>query len=99
MKFLIIAKPRPIPGMTSAIAQATSERAKAQLKSGVIDCFYTFAGGNGSCAIINADSAEALQELVMENPAYPFLENETHLLADGEKFMGKLIEALKKQGL
>jgi hypothetical protein len=99
MKFLIIAKARPIPGMSSAIAQATMDRAKAQLKSGIIDCFYTFAGGNASCVIINADSAEALQELVMENPGYPFLEHETHPLADGEKFMGKLIEGMKKQGL
>jgi len=85
--------------MTSAIAHAANERAKVLRKSGVIDCFYTFAGGNGSCVIMNADSAEALQELVMENPAYPFLEHETHLLADGEKFTGKLAEALKKQGL
>ena len=99
MKFLMIARPRPIPGMTSALAQATKERAKTQLKSGVIDCFYTFAGGSGSCAIINAESAEALQELVMDNPTYPFLENETYLLADGDKFLDKVIEGLKKAGL
>jgi hypothetical protein len=35
MKFLTIVKPRPIPGMTSAIAQATLERVKANLKSGI----------------------------------------------------------------
>jgi hypothetical protein len=98
MKFLLILKPRPIPGMTSAIAQAALDRIKAELKSGRVDCFYTFAGGNASCAILNVDSAEALQELVMGDPAYPFLEHETHVLVEGEKFMGKLIESLKKQG-
>jgi hypothetical protein len=98
MKFLLIVKPRQIPGMTSAIAQAALEGAKANLKSGVADCFYTFVGGDASCAILNADSAEALQELVMGNPAFPFLEHETHVLVEGEKFMGKFIESLKKQG-
>ena len=98
MKFLTIVKPRPIPGMTSAIAQATLERLKANLKSGVADCYYTFAGDDASCGILNADSAEALQELLMESPAYPFLEHETHVLTDSQKFIGKLIESLKKQG-
>jgi hypothetical protein len=44
MKFLLIVKPRPIPGMTSAIAQATLERVEANLKSGAADCFYSFPG-------------------------------------------------------
>ena len=99
MKFLLIARPRPIPGMTSALLEATRERARSQLKSGVLDCYYTFAGGNGSCAIVNADSPEALQEIVMENPTFPFLETESYALADGDKFLTKMTEVMKKSGL
>jgi muconolactone delta-isomerase len=99
MKFLVIARPRPIPGVTSAMVEATRDIAKRNVKNGVVDCFYSFAGGNGSCSIVNADSGEALMEMLMEAPVSPFLEVETHPLADGHKFLDKLIEGMKKAGL
>jgi hypothetical protein len=39
VKFLVISRPRENqPGMTSAMIEATVEKGKRQLKSGVIDC-------------------------------------------------------------
>ena len=99
MKFLVITKPRPIPGVTSAMVEATRDIAKRNTKNGVTDCYYSFAGGSTSCAIVNADSGEALMEMLLEAPVSPFLEIETHPLADGQKFLDKLIEGMKKAGL
>jgi muconolactone delta-isomerase len=99
MKFLVITKSRPIPGVTSAMVQATRDIAKRNAKNGVVDSFYAFAGGNGSCSIVNADSGEALMDMLLESPVSPFLEVETYPLADGDQFLGKLIEGMKKQGL
>jgi muconolactone delta-isomerase len=100
MKFLVIARPRPIQqGVTSAMVQATREIANRNIKSGKIDCLYRFAGGNGTCAIVNAESGDALEEMLLEAPSFPFLEFETHALAGADKYLDKVIEGMKKQGL
>ena len=99
MKFLMIARPRPIPGVTSAMVEATRDIAKRNTTNGVVDCFYSFAGGSGSCSIINAESGEALMETLMEAPVSSFLDIDIHPLADGQKFLDKLIEGMKKAGL
>ena len=99
MKFLLIAKPRPVPGVTSAMIEATRDIAMRNVKNGVVDCFYSFAGGSGSCSIVSADSGEALMDMLMEAPASPFLDVEIQPLADGRKFLDKVIEGMKKAGL
>jgi len=48
---------------------------------------------------MNADSGEALVELLQDVPAISFLEVETYLLADFNKVLDKLIGGMKKQGL
>jgi hypothetical protein len=99
VKFLIIARPRPNQqGMTSEMVQATVEKVKGQLKSGVTDCIYSFADGSGSIAIANADSGDALVDL-LESPAAPFLHFEAHPLADFNKVINNVITTMKKQGL
>jgi muconolactone delta-isomerase len=100
MKFLVISRPRSVQqGMTSAMVQATKEIVNGYVKSGKFDCLYRFAGGNGVCAIANADSGDALEDLLQELPTAPFVEYESHPLADCDKFLEKLIEGMKKQGL
>ena len=99
MKFLVIARPRENrQGMTSAMVEATLEKVKGHLKSGVTDCTYSFADGSGSIAIANAESGEALVDL-LESPAAPFIHFEAHPLADFNKVIGNLITTMKKQGL
>jgi len=100
VKFLVISRPRPNQqGMTSAMLQATLEKVKEELKSGVIDCLYSFADGSGSVGIGNADSGEALAASLLESPASPFIEFEAHPLADFEKVVGAVIAGMKKRGL
>ncbi len=99
MKFLIIARPRPNQqGMTSEMIQATLEKVNGQLKSGVTDCIYSIADGSGSVGIVNADSGEALVDL-LESPAAPFVHFEAHPLSDFNKVINNLITRMKRQGL
>jgi hypothetical protein len=101
MKFLVIARPRQNQqGMTSAMVEASKEIANRYLKSGIDDCLFAIADGiGGSCGIMNADSGEALVELLQNVPAVPFMEVQTYLLADFNKVVDKLIEGMKKQRL
>jgi len=85
--------------MTSAMVQATKEVVNGYIKSGKMDFLYRFAGGNGAVSIVNADSGDALEEMLMEGPAFPFIEFESRPLADADKYLDKLIEGMKKQGL
>src|SRR5580704_2895539 len=74
MKFVVITRPRPVQqGMTSAMLEATLAKVNEQLKSGIIDCIYSFADGGGSVGIGNADSGEALVE-GLQYAASPFLQ-------------------------
>jgi hypothetical protein len=99
MKFLVISRPRENQqGMTSAMVEATVEKAKGQLKRGVIDCLYSFADGSGTIGISNADSGDALVD-ELEYPASPFVHFEVYPLANFDKVIGNLITTLKKQGL
>jgi hypothetical protein len=96
MKFLLIAKaPQAV---TSATVQAARERGNNNIKSGITDCAYFFANGSRVVAITNADSAEALAERLLAG-GWPPLESEIHPLVDSDKYLGQVIEALKKQGL
>jgi hypothetical protein len=82
--------------MTSAMLEATLAKVNEQLKSGIIDCIYSFADGGGSVGIGNADSGEALVE-GLQYAASPFLQFEVHPLADFNKVMSSEITAMKKQ--
>jgi hypothetical protein len=84
--------------MTSKMVQSTLEKVKGQLKSGALDCIYSFADGSGSVGIANADSGEALVD-ALESPAAPFVHFEAHPLADFNKVINNLTTTMKKQGL
>ena len=99
MKFLVIARPRENQqGMTSAMVETTWEKVKGQLKSGVFDCLHRFADGSGSVGIVNADSGDALADL-LASPASRFIRFEAHPLADFNKGIDNAIAELRKQGL
>ncbi len=52
--------------------------------SGTIESSYTFVGQDipGGCAIVQANSAAELQNLLMSNPANPHMRYETHELSE-----------------
>src|SRR2546428_510665 len=75
MKFLVISRPRAnTQGLTSAMVEAYKEIVNRYLKSGIDDCLFAIADGRGgTCGIMNADSGEALVELLQDVPAISFL--------------------------
>lgn len=96
MKFLVIRKPR-----TGAPTQPTSQMIRAQkemllaaVKRGEIDCAHAFVGGGG-CSIINANSAEEVNERLFGSPLGFFYEFEVRPLADYGKFMDTVAQALE----
>jgi hypothetical protein len=101
MKFLVMARPRHTQqGVTSKMVQETREIVNGYVKSGINDCAFSFADGNGGgLGIVNADSGEKLMELLMASPVAAFSEFQTYPLADFDSSIGKTIEAMKKQGL
>ena len=100
MKFLVIVRPRhPQQGLTSAMVQASREIVNGYIKSGIDDCAFSIADGNGGVGIINANSHEQLMELLMAAPVAAFSEFQTYPLADFDSSISKVIEAMKKQGL
>ena len=102
MKFLILAKPlpgAPRPENPVALLQAGKEWTNARLADGSVDCAYNVIGskqGIGAVAIANADSHEALVELVLSFPQYPFFDLEILPLSDLNHFLGKGIEMMQK---
>jgi hypothetical protein len=96
MKFLVIRKPR-----VGALVQPTSKTIRAQkegllaaIKRGEADCAYAFVGGGG-ISIVNANSAEEVNQRLFGSPLGFFYEFEVHPLADYSKFMDTVAEALE----
>jgi hypothetical protein len=98
MKYLLIRKPRAgAERPTAATIRAQKEYVLGKLKEGVVDCTYAFVGGGG-CSIINADSAEKLNEQLFGGPMALFYEYEVKALSDYASFMDGVARAMERQG-
>jgi muconolactone delta-isomerase len=99
MKFLVIRKPRATGTMlpTSKTFGEQKESTLDAVKRGNLDCIYGLAGGGGSVAIVNADSAEQLNEMLMNIPLFLFSEFEVRPLTDYAKYMDNVAAAFEKQ--
>jgi muconolactone delta-isomerase len=82
---------------TSKTFREQKESALDAVKRGNLDCIYGLAGGGGSVAIANADSAEQLNEMLMNIPLFLFSEFEVRPLTDYAKYMDSVAAAFEKQ--
>jgi muconolactone delta-isomerase len=99
MKFLVLRKPRVSSGMIPA-SKAIREQKQGALdavKRGTIDCIYAFPGGGGNVGIVNADSPEQLNEVLMSTPLFLYSEFEVRPLTDYDKYMENVAAALEKR--
>jgi len=97
MKFLLIRRPRVgAERPTAQTIRAHKEYVLGKVKEGVIDCTYAFVGGGG-CSIINADSAERLNEQLFAGPLARFYEYEVRALSDYASFMDGVARAIESQ--
>ena len=98
MKFLLIRRPRVgAERPTSQAIRAQKEYVLGKVKEGVVDCTYAFVGGGG-CSIINAESAEKLNEQLFGGPMAMFYEYEIRALSDYASFMDGVAKAAERQG-
>ena len=98
MKFLLIRRPRPgAERPTSQAIRAQKEYVLGKVKEGVVDCTFAFVGGGG-CSIINADSAEKLNEQLFGGPMALFYEYEIRALSDYASFMEGVAKSMERQG-
>jgi len=99
MKFLILRKPRLSGGIipTSKAIREHKQGVSDAIKQGTIDCIYAFPGGAGSVGIANADSAEQLNERLMNSPLFLYSEFDVRPLTDYGKYMENVAAALQKR--
>ena len=98
MKFLLIRRPRAgAERPTSKMLRAHKEYVLSKVKDKSIDCTYAFLGGGG-CSIVNADSAEQLNQQIFASPLAFFYEYEIRALSDYASFMEGVARAAESQG-
>src|SRR5271166_3076678 len=99
MKFLVIRKPLAFSSGLVANSKAIREQKQAvseAIKRGSIDCIYAFPGGGGNVGIVNADSAEQLNEMLTNTPLFLYSEFDVRPLTDYDKYMETVAAALEK---
>jgi muconolactone delta-isomerase len=86
MKFLVMQRRRdgvPIPpDVIAGLLRAQSEYLDEQVRNGTVDVAYGLPQGGGGLAIVNADSAESLNEILAASPLFGVTNIEVQPLAD-----------------
>ena len=101
MKYLVTARRNMAPfpeGQGSNLVQAAKDWVSAQLANGTFDCIHNFAEGNGGFSITNADSHEAVFDLLLDYPLYLIYSWEIRPLCEWSHTYDKYIEWWKQQG-
>jgi hypothetical protein len=94
MKFLVIAKPGPMPPPVELIRTAR-EWLEERRDDGTFECIYGYADGGGFSVSEN-DSHEELLEQLLEYPLSPFVNYEVHPLVDLDAGFDRLIPYAEK---
>ena len=94
MKFLVLSKYRTgqHPPESADLFQQTLDWISARLADGTLDCAYNLPAGGG-VAIVNADSHEALTEVLSAYPLQPWTSYEVHPLSDVKQVFDLAIKA------
>ena len=95
MKFLVFSKYRigQDPPESLDLFQQTQDWMSARLADGTLDCAYNLPAGGG-VGIVNADSHEALTEVLSSYPLQPWTSYEVHPLSDVKHVFDLAIKAL-----
>ena len=99
MKCLCVFSAKPgVPPPTSEHFLKHKEWVREQVKKGVVEVPYSFAGSYGGMCIVNIESPEDLADISAAAPLGPFTDVQTTLLIDYEKQMDRAAAALKRAG-
>jgi hypothetical protein len=100
MKYLVLVKVRPDAQITPEFAAAHKRAMMEQVEKRQAESVYIFAGRGAphGMLILNADTPEQLNELVLSAPGFRVCDLEVHPLADFAKACDLFIDMLKKSG-
>jgi muconolactone delta-isomerase len=95
MKYLVLVSIKPNVQPNPEILSRHKDWVLQQVKNGVMEAAYTFAGsGNGMC-IITAESPEQLNDITTSAPGFPICDLDVRPLADFAKQMDRMGALLK----
>jgi hypothetical protein len=94
MKFLIFARPGPMPPPAD-LARAAQEWLHAKLDDGTFECVYGFLEGGGF-SVGTAESHEQTMDLMLEYPLAPFVQYEVHPLVEVDDGFERLFAMLDR---
>ncbi len=100
MKFLVQVEPNPAvdlppPEQLPELLRGSAEVLNLQIAQGQLDCVYS-TGQNRGFGIANADTVDAVWELVGQNPLAPFWEIEITALGDPVRISEIQVAQLEK---
>jgi muconolactone delta-isomerase len=99
MKYLLLITTNPAaPQPTPDVFLRHKEWVQQQEKKGTIEASYTFAGSNEGMCIMNADTPEDLDDIMIAAPARPYANIEVKPLSDFAKSMDRVAAAMKRAG-
>jgi muconolactone delta-isomerase len=99
MKFLLIVTPRRDasipPAAVAGMLAAQRDWLHDRMHDGTVEYAYSFAAGGG-CGVLNVDSHEALNELIVNSPAFMISDYDARPLADLDSSIGNAVAALER---
>jgi muconolactone delta-isomerase len=98
MKYLLLITRKTGAEPTADVWIRHKEWVQQEVKQGTIEVPYTFAGSTHGMCIVNAETPEDLNDLMMAAPAGPFADVEVRPLADFAKQMDRVAAAMKRAG-
>lgn len=94
MKYLVIAKPGPMPPPIEAV-RAAQEWLQGKLDDGTFECVYAYPQGGG-LSIGENESVEQLMEQLMEYPLSPFVDYDVQPLVEMNPAFDRFIPFVEK---
>ena len=98
MKYLVTITPRATtysPAVIADILVDTQAWLDERMEDGTVDCAYGFVTGGG-VGIVNADSSEELNELLLSAPDFPIGDFDVRPLAEPDTSLRNAIDALHR---
>jgi hypothetical protein len=94
MKFLVTARPTPMPPPIEAV-RAGQEWIQARIDDGTLECVYAFPGGGG-LSIGEYESHEQVMDQLMDYPLSPFVEWDVKPLVELDAAFARFIPYIER---
>ena len=97
MKFLLMVRIKPNAVPNAEMIRIHKEFIRRLQENGKAEAVYTFAGSNNGMSIVNVDSFEELNDLMIQTPAIAICDIDVYPLADFQKQMDRIIKICETQ--